>query len=86
MGRQAKISHYKSFQHIYGLYALLIALKHFERVEDFQECHYIIKGIQANEKDLKCTFEKSIENSDFKYTPYNIQQCARQNAIKLINY
>ncbi len=81
-----KTNHYASFQFIYGLYSLLIALVYFESVEDYTECYYIIKGIEKNEKLLNVNFAHRLDESDFEDLPENRQMCQIQNADKLINY
>ncbi|HFK5565290.1 TPA: hypothetical protein ACG0AB_000769 [Elizabethkingia anophelis] len=81
-----RITHYSRFQYLYGLYSILIALEYFESIEDYTECHCIIKGIERNEKELKCKFPKRIEYSDFDSLSPTQRTIQKQNANKLIEY
>lgn len=81
-----RINHYSRFQYIYGLYSLLLALKHFESIEDYTECYCILKGIEKNEKELKCELPKRIEHSDFDSLRPSMRVIQKQNAKKLIEY
>lgn len=81
-----KISHYKNFQFIYGLYSLLILIDHYELIEDYEECHCIKKGIEENEKILKTKFEKRLLETDFETLTPTMKVIQRSNANKLLNY
>ena len=69
---------------IYGLYSLLIALEYFEAVENYEECNYIKKGIERNEKITGVELYKRLNESDFENLTRTQRVIQKQNARKLI--
>lgn len=79
-----KVTHYSNIMWIYGLYSLLIALDYFESVENYDECNYIKKGIEHNEKITGVELYKRLNESDFENLTRTQRVIQKQNAIKLI--
>lgn len=47
----ATIQKYRTYIFSYGVLALLYVLEHYERIEDFEECHKIVSAINQLKKE-----------------------------------
>ena len=52
MNYKTEIAHYRIFMFAYGLLSVLFVLKHFEDLENYEECQKIIDAIKEQEQRL----------------------------------
>lgn len=79
-------SSYRTYERLmftFGILAVLYALKHYEKIEDYEECQKIIDAIRNQEKKLDVELFTVItsENIDMVYELFKDQRITKRDII-----